>query len=198
MYLELAESGELSARKPRHHMNHRRPVQYLPHPFHHGVMVREDQLDGLHEDDFHQYLSEYVPELSEFDYQQLSSRRKERKDAKFEAKMAKKAAKTEKKQSKADLRRAKGEAKIAKGEAKKIKAEKGQKTTFQDVIGGITDVAGAATGVIGAIKGDGATDQTSVEPVKEPSFFEKNKMAILIGGGVLVIGAIVLAMKKKK
>lgn len=192
MYLELAEGETLSGHRRK------KPVKYLPHPHAPKVMCREDHFDQMTEEDFYSHLSEYANELSEDDLQELAAGRKQRKAAKFEAKMQKKAAKTEKKQSKADLRRSKGEAKKTKAEAKVIKAERGEKTTFQDVIGGITDVAGAATGVIGAIKGEnGAEAETAPAPAPAPSFFEKNKMPILIGGGLFVAGIIFMSMRKK-
>jgi hypothetical protein len=193
MYLELAEGETLSGHKRK------RPVSYLPHPHQRGVMCREDMFDGMHEDDLTSHLNENAPELSEFDYQQLSARRKERKEAKFEQKQAKKAAKTDKKQAKADLKRAKGEAKIIKAQAKVTKAESGQKTTFQDVIGGITDVAGAATGVIGAVKGTKGEDAGAEAATEtQPSFMQKYKMPLLIGGGLLLVGVAYMALKPKK
>jgi len=195
MYLELAEGETLSGHKRK------RPVSYLPHPHQRGVMCREDMFDGMHEDDLTSHLNENAPELSEFDYQQLSARRKERKEAKFEQKQAKKAAKTDKKQAKADLKRAKGEAKIIKAQAKQTKAEMGggSKVSFQDVIGGITDVAGAATGVIGAVKGDkGETPGTETATETQPSFMQKYKMPLLIGGGLLLVGVAYMALKPKK
>jgi hypothetical protein len=192
MYLELAEGETLSGHRRK------KPVRYLPHPHQPKVMCREDHFDQMSESDFYSHLNEYAQELNEDDLQELAAGRKERKAAKFEAKMAKKAAKTDKKQSKADLRRAKGAAKETKAEAKRLKAESGEKTTFSDVIGGITDVAGAATGVIGAIKGTGGAEaEQAPAPMPTPSFFEKNKMPILIGGGILVAGLIFMSMRKK-
>jgi len=109
MNLELAE-GTLSKRGFRRP----KPVKYLPHPRHFGVMVREDALDEMDEASYYNYLSEMAPELSADELSELESRRSERKDIK----MDKKRAKADVKQAKADKKRAKGEAKIIKAQAK--------------------------------------------------------------------------------
>lgn len=191
MNLELAE-GTLSKRGFRR----RKPIKYLPHPKHFGVMVREDALDEMEEPEFYNYLSEMAPELSEYELSELESRRSERKDIK----MQKKRAKADVKQAKADKKRAKGEAKIIRAQAKQTKAETGQRTSFKDVIGGITDVAGAVGGVVQDIKGGGASGSESAPEVASESgtILGMPKKTALIVGGIVAAGVIFMIMKKKK
>jgi regulator of replication initiation timing len=112
---------------------------------------------------------------------------------------AKKAAKTAKIQSKAELKKAKGEAKINRS----TRPRKTAKEMFDDGL----DVAKKGFKVYSDIKGGKSMDDESSDvPVKgrtanqteEEGFFAKNKTMILIGGGVLAIGAILLLKGKGK
>lgn len=151
---------------------------YLPSPIEPEVMVREDEFDFMPDQQFEEHISRHCPYLSEEDYMQLSSSRKQRKAEKHAAKMAKKEAKT-------DIKRARAE-----------KKRSGKGTTFGDVIGGIKDVAGSAMDVIGAVKGKKGGEETEVEV--QQSFFDKNKGLIIGGVAILVIGGFLLTRKSGK
>ena len=93
----------------------------------------------------------------------------------------KKRAKIDRKKSKSELTRAKGTSKIEKAKAKSIKAEKGGSGKGKELL----DTAKSLLSKGG-----------DEEKAPEQSFFEKNKMLILGGGAVAVLG-IVMLMKKK-
>lgn len=153
---------------------------YLPDVENPEVLVKETEFDILPDQQFEEHIARHCPYLSEEQYTQLSGSRKQRKQEKHDAKMAKKAAKTD--------------IKLARAQAKR----EGKNTKFSDVIGGIKDVAGSAIDVIGAVKGKGSGADASTEASVEPSFFQKNKVLIIGGAAVLLIGGFLLTRKSGK
>lgn len=95
---------------------------------------------------------------------------------------ARKQAKTEKIKAKASAKTASGEAKKMRAQAKQTKAEKGGGGAWKDI-------AEAGKGLLKKDEG-GA-------PAPEPSWFEKNKMLVIGGGALLLVGGFMLMRKKR-
>jgi hypothetical protein len=111
----------------------------------------------------------------------------------------KKQAKIEKKQAKTELKKAKATAKVNRS----TRERKSAKDMFSDVL----DSAKKGVAVYKDFKGGGSStseDSENMDPrasrtaQSEEGFFAKNKTMLLIGGGVLAVGAILLLKGKGK
>lgn len=115
---------------------------------------------------------------------------------------AKKEAKLDKKKAKTEKIRAKAQLKIDKGQAKKDRALK-PRANLKDITSTVLDTVKSGVSVFKDIKGGGSgegsgegTERTAAQT--EPSFFEKNKTMLILGGVALLGGAFLLMKKKGK
>ena len=151
------------------------------------LYIREDLLDDLSDDQYNLMMYE----LSSFQNTGLSASatRKARREERRAARKEKKA------QRGAGARR--------EARQKRIEARQAGRTQ-RGGIGGALDKIG---GIVGGIFGTNAQDKSldvsyqdgdfGVTYEDEPSFFERNKLPLLIGGAVIIGGVIYLTMRKK-
>jgi hypothetical protein len=193
MYLQLAES-------PYNRLAQQAPNElyiFVPQGFKGSskdMYIREDKFDDLPESEYRQLMFELAP----YQPQGLSGKadRKQRREDRRAKKATKGGgARREARQKRVDARM---KAKVDKAAARGGGA------------GGIFDkVIGAATNIFGkgeaepmdrdfSITGSPGEFDVSINNADgEESFFQKNKIPLLIGGAVLVAGGIYLATKKK-
>lgn len=137
--------------------------------------IREDLLDNLPEEVFNQMMNELEP------YQNtgLSGKGADRRAARRQRRQDRKTARRDAKQ-------------------KRVETRSGAFKGFVDTVGGaVSNIFG------GGAKSDPGLDMSYTDGQfqatygEEPSFFEKNKFLILIGGAAIVGGVIYFTMKKK-
>jgi hypothetical protein len=115
--------------------------------------------------------------------------------ARQEAKLDKKKAKTEKIRAKAQL-------KIDKGQAKKDRALR-PRANLKDITSTVLDTVKSGVSIYKDIKGggsgEGGPEGSTIRTVEtEPSFFEKNKTMLIVGGAGLLVAGFLLMKKKGK
>jgi hypothetical protein len=114
---------------------------------------------------------------------------------------AKKEAKLDKKKAKTEKIRAKAQLKIDKGQAKKDKALR-PRANLKDITSTVLDTVKSGVSVFKDIKGggsgEGSGEGTERTAQTEPSFFEKNKTMLIVGGAGLLVAGFLLMKKKGK
>jgi hypothetical protein len=151
--------------------------------------IREDIFDNLSPTDYAQIMAELAP-YQNTGLSDKASRKADR-AAKKDAKAAKKATQGggARREARAERQGQRQQARIAK------KAAGGGAGGFLDkVIGGAKDIFGKGVDV----EATGGGLEIDYSSGGEPSFFEKYKIPLIIGGVVVVAGGIYLVTKKKK
>jgi hypothetical protein len=189
-YLQLADNGysHLAQRPNEYYI-------FIPKGFRNAAKdsyIREDLFDNLSPYDY----AEIMEELAPYQNTGLSDKASRKAD-----RAAKKGAKADKKElqgggarraARAERQDQRQQAKIAK------KAAGGGAGGFLDkVIGGAKDIFGKNDS-IDIQAGGGGGIRVDYDPGAEPTFFEKYKVPLIIGGVVVVAGGIYLVTKKKK
>jgi len=153
------------------------------------MYIREDTLDNLSNADYQQLMFELEP----YQNRGMSGKadRQQRRDARATKKASKGGgARREARQTRVATRQ---QAKVDKQTAKGT----GKGAGFLDkIIGGATSIFGKEPALDVSYSGDGTAIDVSTG--SEPSFMDKYKVPLIIGGVVLVAGGIYLATKKKK
>ena len=187
-YLQLADQGYL-AQKPND------LYVFIPQGFRGAEAdsyVREDIFDNLNPNDYDQLMFELLP------YQNTGMSELGDRASRKAAREEKKAAKAAKKETKgAGARRdARAERQAARQSAKSERAAlRGQSGGFSGILDKVGGIAGNIMGKGASVEVDGAS--IAYDPGDE-SFFSKYKTPLLIGGGLVAIGAIYMLTKKKK
>jgi hypothetical protein len=191
-YLQLADQGYL-AQKPNE------LYVFIPQGFRGAEAdsyVREDIFDNLNRNEYDQLMFELLP------YQNMGMSELGDRASRKAAREEKKAAKAAKKEGKgAGARR---EARAARQAARQ--AAKGERVATRAAAkgegGGFKGILDQVGGIVGGVMGKGASvevDGASIEyDPGDESFFSKYKTPLLIGGGLVAIGAIYMLTKKKK
>jgi hypothetical protein len=196
-YLQLADNGysHLAARSNEMYV-------FIPQGFRGATAdsyVREDVFDKMHPEDYDQIMMELLP-YQNMGMSELGDRasRKAKRAGKKEARAGKKEARATKKEGRGAA--ARGERKLKRQESRQAaKTERAQVRAASGGGGFLDKITGAVGGILNkdaSIDVGGAS--VEYDAPSDESFMSKYKTPLLIGGGLLAIGAILLLTKKKK
>jgi hypothetical protein len=171
------------------------------------AMVREDLLDDLNDREYkeaeqqgeelssqylsEEYLGEYLSGKAE--RQERRERRKETRTQRKELRTASKEAGVARKQAKAGLIEKRGEAKIIRAQR-----PKGDKSTWEQITGGVSDVVGSFSGKQPEGDEQPADWGVNIEGGFGSAPPKKNYMPYYIGGGLIIITGIIIAVVASK
>ena len=190
-YLQLADNGYSHlAQKPND------MYVFIPQGFRGATAdsyVREDIFDKMHPNDYDQIMMELLPYqnmgMSELgDRASRKAKRAEKKEARATKKAGRGAA-------------ARGDRRLKRQESRQ--AAKTERAQIKAASGGGGGILDKITGAVGGILNKDASIDVGGASVEydapsDESFMSKYKTPLLIGGGLLAIGAIYLITKKKK